>query len=507
MGHYRIGVIGGALLFLIWNGAAAAAGASNSLSPDGPSPLTLLSFLLPAGCILLSAATLPEREAAEAAAGAVIHWGMACLAYFAVGFAFQFGGIAIVHHAPDLAELYWEYSPLDVAWGSGWGMLGLRGFLMTGPAATPGALTLFLAQLPLLGVATLLIHFTIWETAHRWLTVPLGLLMGSLGYPLVGNWIWGGGWLANLGLTLGYGHGVVDAAGSGQVALSGAVGAWAVASVLRGRHSADSPQNGLAAPLPRAHLPLLGWSGALLMLIGWMTTSTMAHFPPAVNVVPAVMAVNLALAAFGAAFLAGLYTWFVSGRLDVLMSGRAMVAGVVATAAGAPFLPAWGALAAGLVSGLSLPWFLFWFENRLRMQGAAAALAVFGIPALLGMLLPGLLADGRYGVAWNRVGIEAYLGTPGQGVSGLWVAVGLTPDWPGQMFAQIIGLAAILVWCFGIFWLPLKIARAVVLGWRRSGIEFGTPPSPVPFEAELPSVSPEALTASHASEEQAESHH
>ncbi|PWH14110.1 MAG: hypothetical protein DDG58_13175 [Ardenticatenia bacterium] len=492
MGRRVMGIIAGSvLLCLLLSGTAAAAETSETSSHNALSPLILLTFLLPAGLILLSAAAFPEDQAAEAAAGGVVSWGMACLAYFAVGFAFQFGGIAIVYPSPDLAGLYWEYSPLDVAWGSGWGMLGLRGFLMAGPAATPGALTLFLAQLPLLGVATLIVHFATWRTTHRWLTLPLGLLMGSVAYPWLGNWIWGGGWLANLGLTMAYGHGLVDAAGSGQVALCGAVGAFAAVSVFRGRPIA-LPESRLDAPLPRAHLPLLGWSGALLMTIGWMATSPMAHFPTATNVVLPVMAVNMVLAAFGTAFAAGLYTWLVSARLDVLMIGRAMAAGLAATAAGAPFLPAWGALTVGLVSGLLLPWLLFWFENRLNLGNAAAALAVFGIPAALGLLLPGVLADGRHGAGWNRIGFDAYLGTPGQGVSGLWVAEGLTPDWPGQMLAQLIGLAAILVWCFAVFWTPLSIARATVLAWRRSGIEFGTPPPPVPFEADPPSMPVEA---------------
>jgi Amt family ammonium transporter len=475
------------LLFLILSGTAAAVETSDRTPYNDLSPLTLLTFLLPAGLILLSAAGLPEDRAVEAAAGAVITWGFACLAYFIVGFAFQFGGIAIVHHTPDLAELYWEYSPLDVAWGTGWGMMGLRGFFMAGPAATPGALTLFLAQLPLLGVATLIVHFAAWETARRWLMMPLGLLMGSIVYPLVGNWIWGGGWLANLGLTMAYGHGLVDAAGGGQVALSGAIGALAVISVFRGEKTTVPMQIKLDAPMPRAHLPLLGWSGALLMAIGWMATSTMIHFPPAVNVVPAVMAVNIALAAFGATFTAGLYIWFVSGQLDVLMMGRALTAGLVVMAAGAPFVPTWGALAAGLLSGLLLPGLLFLFEHRLQLGNASAALAIFGVPAILGLLWPGLLADGRYGAGWNRVGTDVYLGVSGQGVSGAWPTVGMTPDWPGQMLAQVIGIAAIIIWCFVLLWVPLRILRGIALAWRHSGIEFGTPPPPVPFEEEAAS--------------------
>ena len=58
-------------------------------------------------------------------------------------------------------------------------------------------------------------------------SILLGLLIGGLIYPLAGNWIWGGGWLANLGLNLGLGHGYVDVAGAGLVHLLGAAAALA----------------------------------------------------------------------------------------------------------------------------------------------------------------------------------------------------------------------------------------------------------------------------------------
>ncbi len=477
--------IGSGVLLLLSHSVATAS-TPEALSPDNLSPLLLISFLLPAGLILLSAAALTEAHAVEAVAGGVISWGIASLAYFAVGFAFQFGGIAIVHNVPELADLYWEYSPLDVTWGSGWGVIGLRGFLMTGSAATPGALTLLLTQLPLLGVATLIAYFATWEPSRRWLALPIGLLMGSVVYPLLGNWIWGGGWLANLGLTMAYGHGLVDANGSGQVALNGAAAALAVTLAFRRRHGNVTSEHRLDVPMPHAHLPLLGWSGALLMAIGWMATAALAHFPPAVNTVPSVIAANLVLAAFGAVFTAGLYTWFVSGQLNALMVSRALVAGLVTAAAGAPFLPAWCALVVGLVSGLLLPWLMFLFEHRWQMGHAAPALAVFGLPAILGLLWPGLLADGRYGIGWNRVAPDTYMGISGQGVSGVWVAAGFVPDWPGQLLAQVIGIAAIFIWSFGAFWVPLRILREIAYAWRRSGIEFGTPPPPAGFEEEYP---------------------
>ncbi len=508
-GRVRWGIGGGLLLFCGLSRAALASTGPDPSASSGSDALILLSYLLPAGLILLSVAALSEDHAVEAATGAVVAWGAAIVAYFLVGFAFQFGGIAVVNDAPDLAGLYWEYSLLDVSWGTGWGMIGLRGFLMSGDAATPGALTLFLGQLPLLGVATLILHFALWGRSRRWMVLPAALSMGAIIYPILGNWVWGGGWLANLGLNLSHGHGFVDAAGGGQAALVGVVAALAALMAFRpgpGAPAANSAttvepgdgsdaSSGLAVPMPGAHLPLLGWLGALLMTIGWMATSTLAYLPGADNVSTAVMAANLLLASFGCALAASLYSWFVSGRLDVLMAGRGVAAGLVLAAAGALFVPAWVALASGLAMGLLLPFLIFVFDRRLHLGDASALVAGFGVPSMLGLLLPGLLADGRFGIGWNRVGLESHLGVDGQGVAGLWTAPGMVPDWPGQMVAQLIGLVAIVAWSFGSAWVLLRIVCGVTRVQERRHLAFGLPSVSAPADDETAPGLAEATTA------------
>jgi Amt family ammonium transporter len=267
--------------------------------------------------------------------------------------------------------------------------------------------------------------------------------------------------------------------------LIGAAAALAAALGIRHHGAGSEPDSGLATPMPAAHLPLLGWLGALLMLVGWMATAGLAHLPAAGGISATVVTVNLVLAAAAAACAASLYAWFAGGRLDVLMAGRGMAAGLVATAAGAAFMPAWSALAAGALSGLVLPPLLFMSERRLHLAGAGAPLAILGVPAGLGLLWPGLFADGRFGVGWNRVGLDSYLGVPGQGVSGVWVASGMAADWPGQFTAQLIGMLAIAVASFALCWLVLRILGAAGQAWQHSGLEFGSPPPPLPFDAEL----------------------
>lgn len=509
------------LLVLALAGPALAAPISQS-PPPGTADWRILAvgltFLLPIGLILLSVAAFSEEKAIPATTGGVVAWGLATLAYFAVGFAFQFGGIAVFHDDPDLAGLYWEYSLLDITWGTGWGMIGLKGFLMLDDAATPGALTLFLSQLPLLGAATMIVYFALQGRAPRWMAVLASLLMGGLVYPIIGNWTWAGGWLANLGRNLAEGHGLVDAGGSGQVALVGASAALAALLVFRNKRGEGAPdatplpaedtealdtedgggeepttEKVPTVPMPPAHLPLLGLLGAVLIVIGWVGTALMTHLPIAVDVLAAPIAVNLVLSALGGALTAGLYSWFTTNHLNPLMSARGLVAGLVMAAAGAPFMPAWSALVAGLVIGLLLPPLIFLFDRVLQLDDTTGVLATFGLPALLGLLLPGLLADGRYGVGWNGIDAEDFLGVAGQGVSGLLVAPGFAADWPGQFYAQLVGAAAIIVWSFGLSWLLMQTLVGLIHTWERSGFEFGTPPEPVGSEDEVSPVEEEAL--------------
>jgi Amt family ammonium transporter len=500
------------LLVLTLTGPALAAPPSQSpTSSTGDWTILALglTFLLPVGIILLSAAALPEEQAISATTGGLVAWGLGTLAYFAVGFAFQFGGIAVFHDAPDLAGLYWEYSLLDTTWGTGWGMIGLKGFLMLGAASTPGALTLFLSQLSLLGAAALILHFSLQGRAQRWVIFLASLLMGSLIYPVIGNWTWAGGWLANLGRNLAEGHGLVDAGGSGQVAVVGASAALAALLVFRNkptttpnaasRSDADleaisrvdsqrdrpAPKEPEATSMPPVHLPLLGLLGAILMVVGWMGVVFMTHLPTAVGISPVPMAVNLVLSALGGALTAGLYSWFTTSHLNPLMSARGLAAGLVLAAAGGPFIPPWSALAAGLLIGLLLPPLIYLFDRVFRLDDTGSALATFGLPAILGLLLPALLADGRYGVGWNGAGVESFLGVAGQGVSGLLVAPGFAADWPGQLYAQLVGTAAIFAWSFGLSWLLLQLLAGLIHAWERTGLEFGAPPEPVTIDEDV----------------------
>ena len=428
--------------------------------PDLPIITSGLVFLVPLGYALIAASGLPQERARHVALSIFAALGLAGLGYVATGFALQFGGIGLAYDRPGYEGLIWEWSALGPMWGAGWGMVGLTGFGLTGAAATPVAYALALANLPWATTAALIPLVSLRGRVPAWAVGLIGLLMGAVIYPLAGNWAWGG-WLANLGSNLGLGHGLVDAGGAGLVHLLGAAAALAGILVFTARTSQSVPA-GEPTPLPRLYLPLLTILGAGLLLIGiqaWIVTNPLLDVGALDR---SMLALNITLAAAAAALLPLLYTWFVAGVPDPLMAARGFAAGTVAVMAAAPFIPPWAALAIGGAVGLLTPLVIFVVDHVLRWDDPTAALTVHGLAGALGLLAVGLLADGRFGQGWNGVGADRYLDVTRQGITGLLAAAPFKPDWPMQMQAQAVGIAALALFGFFVAWLAIA-PLAVIL--------------------------------------------
>jgi Amt family ammonium transporter len=202
----------------------------------------------------------------------------------------------------------------------------------------------------------------------------------------------------------------------------------------------------LSKPMPSAYLPLLSLLGGGLIIVGWFGLSTAIHTPTAANFIPAQAATAGLLAALAGALTAAAYSWFTTGAFNPLMTARGLIAGLIIAVAGAPFVPIWILVLAGLLVGLGLPLLIYLFEHRLPLEDDLGIVATYGLSALAGSLLVAFVADGQTGQGWNGLGLTDYRGVAGQGVSGLLVAPGFASDWPGQLQAQLLGLSVILAW-------------------------------------------------------------
>jgi Amt family ammonium transporter len=420
----------------------------------------VLALLLPVGLILIAGGGLAGRRPARSAVAGLGALALAALSFWACGFAFHLGGVGLVTDLPGLEGLAWEWaSPLNLDWG----VMGLRGFLLLNEAATPAALSLFLATLPAVAVATLLPLLSLRERMPGWMAALGGLLVAALVYPVAGNWFSGGGWLMHIGETLGLGHGYVDLTGVSTAAVVGGLAA-ALGILFFGRRLPPLPEGEIPS-LPPV-LPVLAVLGAVLVVVGGAGLAGANPLHAQAGLFSPRSAVNLALAAAGGALLPYLYTWFTAGAADSLLAARGAAAGVLSVAAALAFVPPWAALALGAVAGLLVPLLTFVVRYLLRVDDPTGAIPIGLLGGVLGVLVPGFLADGLAGQGWNGIGAESYLGIPGQGVTGFFSAPGLAPDWPGQINAQLLGLAAIAGLTVALVGALFLVLRVLLLLWR-----------------------------------------
>ena len=409
-----------------------------------------LAFLLPAGLILVAASGMRAQRAWDAALGGLAAFCLAGLGYWAAGFAFQFGSVGFLYtDHPELSALLRGWSPLPEGWGVGWIAAGLDGWFLTGAAATPAAMGLFLAHVPWSMAAALMPVLALRGRAPALATLIIALVVGAVVYPLAGNWVQGGGWLAALGRNVGLGHGLVDFGGGGTVFLVSASASLAALLVWPPRRSAQ--KRAANSELPTVHLPLLAVVGSLLVMAGvlaWVWASPVQQPGTTTPYTAMRTAVNGLLYAAGGVTIPLLYTWFVTGTSDPGMSARGLVAGVIAGLAAGPFPGHAGALLTGMLAGGSVPFVTFALHRVFRLDEGAGIFATTGIPAAIGLLCVGVFADGAAGAGWQQVGADSYLGVTGQGVTGLLAATGFRSDFLGQFQAQVIGIIGLGLWGF-----------------------------------------------------------
>jgi ammonium transporter, Amt family len=499
--HRKQWIVAGSMLVV--TAALAAPALAAQAGPSSPGldmPRLLaasLAWLTPAGFVLLAAAGAQDSRVWQAALGGVAGAALGVVLFFLVGFALAFGGIGLVQpNAPGYSELVWEWTLLAGEWGTRWGMAGMSGWALTGPAATPAAYELFFANLPWVATAAMIPLMALRGRTPALSSLLGGLLIGGLLYPLATNWVWGGGWLANLGVNLNLGHGFVDFAGGATVHLLAAgVGlAGLLTMVTRRPRRRDES----AVPLPPVHLPLLAAMGALLILagsLGWAWANPLLD--PA-TLLPSRGLVNVVLAAVAGALAPLAYTWFVADHPDPLLAARGLAAGAVIAAATGPFIPPWAAAALGLAAGLLTPLLTYLVREVLRIDDDTGLAPVHLAAGLLGVLAIGIFADGLAGAGWNGVGENAFLGVTGQGVTGLLAAPGMQPDWPGQVQAQLIGAGALfalgLLSAIAVFGLLAVLARGLRMA-RNARPADAVEPAPVAADSPAAESSGEVAMA------------
>ncbi len=347
----------------------------------------ILVMFMQAGFALVEAGFTRAKNAGNIIMKNVMDFSLGSLTYWAFGFALAYGGSSIGGFLAYGDLFFFDDQSRAGEW-----------FFQVVFAATAATI--------ISGAVAGRVKFTSYLIYTPFVT---GLI-----YPVVTHWVWGGGWLSEIGF--------LDFAGSGVVHMLGGVAALAGVLIV-GPRIGKYDEEGTPRSIP-GHSVTLGALGVFILWFGWYgfnAGSTLA----AVGQDIATPAVTTTLAASAGALGAMFTAWIITGKPDVGFTLNGVLAGLVGVTAGTASLSFGGSILVGLVAGVIM---------------------VFSVMAL------------------EKVGIDDPVGAISvHGTAGLWglIAVGLlTSD--ANIGIQLVGALAIATWAFGTSFLVFKVIDLTV---------------------------------------------
>lgn len=365
-----------------------------------------LVMFMQAGFALVEAGLCRAKNAAHVMSMNFMIYGLGMLGFWICGFAIMFGGYwngpVCIGWQPTLGQglslLNKEYTVH--LFGHDMGLFGYTGFFLSPKVFDTAVFCLFLFQMVFMDTTATI---PTGSMAERWSFKNFfiyGFWVGMFPYALFGNWVWGGGWLAQLGVNFGLGHGHVDFAGSSVVHMTGGIIAWVGAAIIGPRLGKFGP-DGKPRPIPAHDIPMV-MLGTFILAFGWFgfnPGSTLAGTDHRI----AIVAVNTMLASASGAVVAALVMWTLFGKPDPSMLCNGMLAGLVAITAPCAFVSSAGAVIIGAVAGALVIWSVFFVERTLKIDDPVGAISVHGVNGAWGVLSLGMMANGSYGAGWNGV--------------------------------------------------------------------------------------------------------
>ena len=244
------------------------------------------------------------------------------------------------------------------------------------------------------------------------------LIISTIVYPVSGHWIWGGGWLSELGF--------IDFAGSTAVHMVGGVSALIGAKIL-GARIGKYDKDGKARAIP-GHSLTLGALGVFILWFAWFGfngASTVSATGDETLTLIGTIFLNTNLSATTATLVAMAITWMKYGKPDISMTLNGSLAGLVGITAGCTVVSPIGAVAIGALSSIALVYGLEFIEHKAKIDDPVGAFGVHGIAGSLGTILVGVFAvDGGilYGGNFELLSVQIL----GVAAVALWVAVTMT---------------------------------------------------------------------------------
>jgi len=438
-----------------------------------------LVMFMQAGFMLVEVGLCRAKNAAHTAAMNLMIYPLGCIAFWAYGFGIGWGNW---YNGPVAPGWYSSLGPGTSILNQGlginpnykkdeagkelldekgqkipdgtyeYGLIGTKGFFLK-DCDDVSVMCLFFFMMVFMDT-TATIPTGAMAERWAWKNFVLYGLWVALPYCIFANWVWGGGWLAQMGINWKLGHGAVDFAGSGVVHAMGGIISLVGAKLIGpriGKFGAD----GKPKPIPAHHVPMVV-AGTFILCFGWFgfnPGSTLSGTDLRISVV----VVNTMLAGVAGA-LASMFTMNAKGlKPDPTMMCNGMLAGLVAITAPCAFVDSWAAVLIGAIAGILVVLSVFFWENR-GIDDPVGAISVHGVNGVWGIISVGLFANGKYGAGWGNVNRELFGGKPDAVVDGVrgWFFGDIS-----QLWAQLINAGTVIVFGAIMAYVWFKVSNAI----------------------------------------------
>jgi Amt family ammonium transporter len=372
----------------------------------------VLVFFMQAGFGLVEAGLVRAKNAGNILMKNLMDFSIAAITFLAVGYA--------------------------VMWGAGNAFMGTEGWFLIGletPVEGVPLYAFWLFQAAFAGAAATIVAGGVAERMKFVSYLLYTIAISALIYPIVGHWVWGGGWLSEMGFY--------DFAGSTVVHGVGGVAAL-VGSMMLGPRIGKFDKDGNPKVISGHSMPLAAL-GVFILWLGWFgfnAGSTLSLSDPAVV---ALIVINTTLAAAAGAILAMIVAWIKFGKPDVSISFNGVLAGLVGITAPCAAVTPLTAILIGAIAGILVVLGILMFD-KLRIDDPVGAISVHGLCGIWGTLAVGLF--GLKSLGANSDGLFV-----GGGFDALWI--------------QIVGTFACLAFTAVTMWIVFKLI-AVTVGLRVS---------------------------------------
>ena len=398
--------------------------ASNAIAIDTVWTLVaaFLVFFMQPGFAMVEVGFTRAKNASNILMKNLMDFCIGSIAFWVIGFGLMFGASAL-------------------------GLFGTNGFfLSTANPSTADGLWQFaywIFQAVFAATAATIVSGAVAERTKFPAWLVYSVFICAIIYPIVGHWIWGGGWLAAKGFLDFAGSTVVHSVG-GWAGLAGAM----LLGPRLGKYNKDKSSNAI----PGHNIPLAAL-GVFILWFGWFGFNA-GSTTSGTNLSIATICVTTSLAASAGAIMAMFTAWKRFGKPDTSMALNGALAGLVAITAGCANVSPLSAIIIGAIAGVLVVVSVEFIDKVLHIDDPVGAISVHGVCGIFGTLAVGLFAQAAYG---ESSGMGA--------INGFFFGGGLS-----QFFTQLIGVLSVGAWVFGSSLLLFYIIKKTV-GLRASDEE------------------------------------